>query len=105
MTVSARLSHALHQTLGDEAGGDLVNLMQNMDASRAELRELNDLNFARIESKFEIMSARIDSKFETMSAGLETKMEHRFADLLKWSFVFWVGAGAAIAALAGVLRR
>ena len=90
--------------------------MQNLDASRAELRELNDLNFARIESKFESMSARIDSKFETMSArfdgkleamsaGLETKMEHRFADLLKWSFVFWVGAVAAIAALAGVLRR
>jgi hypothetical protein len=25
-------------------------------------------------------------------------------DLIKWSFVFWVGAVGAIAALAGVLR-
>ncbi|HYU09695.1 MAG TPA: hypothetical protein VEK77_09975 [Gemmatimonadales bacterium] len=37
-------------------------------------------------------------------AGLETKLERRFGDLIKWSFVFWVGAVGAIAALAGVLR-
>ena len=138
MTVSARLSHALHQSLGDEAAEDFTNLVQHMEASRAELRELNDLNFARIESRFERMSARFDSKFEsmntrfdskfetmsarfdgkleamsagfdgkleTMGARLECRIESRFADLLKWSFVFWVGAVAAIAALAGVLRR
>jgi hypothetical protein len=27
------------------------------------------------------------------------------SDLMKWSFVFWCGAVAAIAALAGVLRQ
>ena len=27
------------------------------------------------------------------------------ADLMKWSFLFWVGAVAAIAVLAGVLRN
>jgi hypothetical protein len=35
---------------------------------------------------------------------VETKLEQRTADLIKWSFVFWVGAVGAIAALAGVLR-
>ena len=37
---------------------------------------------------------------ETVSNGLEKVR----ADLLKWSFVFWVGSVTAIAALAGVLR-
>jgi hypothetical protein len=38
-------------------------------------------------------------------ARLETLIEKRSADLIKWSFVFWVGAVAAIAMLAGVLGR
>lgn len=37
-------------------------------------------------------------------ARLETQIERSRSDLMKWSFVFWVGAVAAIAALAGVLR-
>ena len=36
---------------------------------------------------------------------LETPIERRSADLIKWPFVFWVGAVAAIAMLAGVLGR
>jgi hypothetical protein len=35
---------------------------------------------------------------------MEARSERRFGDLIKWSFVFWVGAVAAIAMLAGVLR-
>jgi hypothetical protein len=31
-------------------------------------------------------------------------MHARFNDLLKWSFVFWVGAVGAVAALTGMLR-
>jgi hypothetical protein len=37
-------------------------------------------------------------------AKLEGLVERTKADLMKWSFVFWVRAVAAIAALAGVLR-
>jgi hypothetical protein len=37
-------------------------------------------------------------------ARLETRFERRFGDLIKWSFVFWVGAVAAIAMLARALR-
>ena len=35
---------------------------------------------------------------------MDARFERRFGDLIKWSFVFWVGAVGAIAALAGVLR-
>jgi hypothetical protein len=34
---------------------------------------------------------------------MEARFERRFSDLIKWSFVFWVGAVAAIAMLAGAL--
>jgi hypothetical protein len=36
-------------------------------------------------------------------AHLETRLERRIGDLIRWSFVFWVGAVGAIAMLARVL--
>lgn len=129
MAITARLSHKLHQTLGDEAAEDLVNWMQQVDAQRAELRELNELNFSRIDARFaearqaaqadlaelrQAMQGRFAEVREEMKAGfanvreemahLETRLERRIGDLIKWSFVFWVGAVGAIAMLAGVLR-
>jgi hypothetical protein len=62
-----------------------VTRLEGVDAYRgdiAELRQEMQLGFAKLE-------------------GL---VERTKADLMKWSFVFWVGAVAAIAALAGVLR-
>ena len=109
MPITARLSHKLHQTLGDEAAEDLVNWMQQIDAHRAELRELNELNFSRLDARLAEMATRADlaELRQELHAGLgslETKLEQRTADLMKWSFVFWVGAVGAIAVLAGVLR-
>ncbi len=69
-----------------------------MDATyRTDLRELNELNYARFEARLAQLEATIVGR-------LEAKIEQRTADLMKWSFLFWVGAVAAIAALAGVLR-
>jgi hypothetical protein len=129
MAITARLSHKLHQTLGDEAAEDLVNWMQQVDAQRAELRELNELNFSRVDARFaearqatqvdlaelrHATHADVAQLRQEMKAGfaevrqemahLETRLERRIGDLIKWSFVFWVGAVGAIAMLAGVLR-
>jgi hypothetical protein len=122
MPITARLSHKLHQTLGDEAAEDLVNWMQHVDAQRVELRELNELNFSRVDARLgearhaaqadlaelrQEMLAGFAALRQTLQAGLggvETKLEQRTADLMKWSFVFWVGAVGAVAMLAGVLR-
>src|SRR6266508_1400954 len=154
MAITARLSHKLHQTLGDDAAEDLVTWMQQVDAQRVELRELNELNFARVDARFaearqaaradlaelrqemgsgfaetesgfaavrqEMQSgfagsdAKLAALHEEMRVGfsdlrqemarLEAGLERRIGDLIKWSFVFWVGAVGAIAMLAGVLR-
>jgi hypothetical protein len=83
--VSPHLLRKLQEVLGAEAARDLVTRLEGVDACRgdiAELRHEMQLGFAKLE-------------------GL---VERTKADLMKWSFVFWVGAVAAIAALAGVLR-
>ena len=97
MPITAKLSRKLYETFGDEAAGDMVDWMHQVDAQRAELRELNELNFARFEARLAQVEATIVGR-------LEAKIEQRTADLMKWSFMFWVGAVAAIAVLAGMLR-
>ena len=77
---------------------------QMMDGHLAALREEVRVGHARCNTKVETALARSDVKLETGLAHIETKFERRFGDLLKWSFVFWCGAVAAIAALAKVLR-
>ena len=85
MSLSPRLQRKLLESLGQEAAEDLVTWMEQADSHRADVAELRhemQLGFSRIEAM----------------------VEKRFGDLMKWSFVFWVGAVSAIAALAGVLR-
>jgi hypothetical protein len=97
MAVSARLSRSLHVTLGEDGAADMVAWMQGVESGRSEIRELHDLYAARTQARFDVIEARIDSaKNEVLSA-----MDHRFADLIKWSFLFWCGAvGAALLAQA-----
>lgn len=111
MPITTRLSRKLHQTLGQEAAEDLVAWMQQLDTQRADLRELNELNFSRFEARLAEVRhetqagfAQLRQELQVGLSGVETKLAQRAADLIKWSFVFWVGAVAAIAALAGVLR-
>jgi hypothetical protein len=97
MPITAKLSRKLYETFGDEAAGDMVDWMHQAEAQRVELRELAELHFARFEARLAQVEATIVGR-------LEAKIEQRTADLMKWSFMFWVGAVAAIAVLAGVLR-
>ena len=137
MAITPRLSRKLHQTLGDEAGKDLVNWMQQMDANHlnfarfdarlgeaatradlsgvradlAELREATRADLAELRQEmntgFAVLRQEMNTGFAALRqemAHLEARFERRFSDLIKWSFVFWVGAVGAIAMLAGVLR-
>ena len=58
-----------------------------MDATyRADLRELNELNFARFDAKLEQRLAQVKS------------------DLVKWMFVFWAPTALGVVSLL-LLRR
>jgi hypothetical protein len=119
MAVSNRLSRKLHEVFGTEAAQAMVDWMQRVDRGRTELRELNDLSYARFEAKLEAkvnqaiaevraemksLKIELELKIDATASKLESKMDvtlarHR-ADLIKWAFVFWVTALVAILAVA-----
>ncbi|MGH7529303.1 MAG: hypothetical protein ACREMN_02885 [Gemmatimonadales bacterium] len=109
------MSRKLHQNLGEEAAEDLVNWMNHVEARVGDGATRSDLAALRADfgEMREAMRADLAELRQEMRVGfaelreemarLEARFERRFGDLIKWSFVFWVGAVAAIAMLAGVL--
>ena len=96
-----------------------------LDATyRADLRELNELNFARFDAKLEQRLATLDAAWQGRWTQLDAKLEQRLAELrvelvkelagvksgLKWMLAFWaptalavIGTGAGVISL--LLRR
>ena len=122
MPVTAKLSRKFYERLGDEIATELVDWFNAVDtAYRADLKDLNELNFQRFDAKVEQRFAEADAKLEKRLAELEVKFEHRFADLgqqfvelratsredlaavradlIKWAFVFWVPTALAVLGL------
>jgi hypothetical protein len=79
--VTAKLSRRFYEKLGDDVANELLEWFNQVDATyRADLRELNELNFARFEAK------------------LDAKLADLRTELLTWMFLFWVTSlGALIA--------
>jgi len=107
--ITPRLSQKLQQTLGGQEGAEFVNWMHQMDARASDVATHGDLAELRAELRADIAELRQEMRvgfvrIHEEMANLEIRFERRFGDLVKWSFVFWVGAVGAIAALAGVLR-
>ena len=120
MGITPRLYRKLNQMLGEEAE-DLVNWMDHVDAQGAEWREATraDLaeqrqemltGFSELRQEMQVGFAELRQEMQVGFANLrqemaqlEARFERRFSDLIRWSFLFWVGAVGAIAILAGVL--
>lgn len=107
MPVTATLSRKFYEKFGDDITNELVNWFNQVDATyRSELRELNELNFARFDARLEQRSAEVkaelraglaelDMRFaglETKFAGLEGKFGGLEARLVRWMFLFWVAS-------------
>jgi predicted RNA-binding protein with PIN domain len=128
MSVSASTIRALHQALGDEAADEMIDRMNQADAARAEHREMIQLTLARHEDQLalqfvafrEEMRAALDEFRKEMAdlrkemadfktevradiARLDNKIEQRFADVMRWSLMYWLGVVGSIAALAKIL--
>ncbi len=69
MPVTAKLSRKFYETFGDDLANEIVEWFNQVDLMyRTELRDLNDMNFAR----------------------LEAKLADLRSELIKWMFLFWV---------------
>ena len=86
MPVTAKLSKLFYDRLGDAVANELVDWFNAVDATyRADLRELNELNFARFDAKLEQrvaeLHAKLDARIERVAADLNGKIERVAADL------------------------
>jgi hypothetical protein len=96
LPVTARLSRAFYDRLGDDIANELVNWFNAVDATyRDDLRQVNELNFARFDARLEqrlaelraeleMRIAALDRRFDSLEArfdGLEARQEDRAAAL------------------------
>ena len=82
-----------------------------MVTHRAELRELNELSYGRLDSRISEVRHELRAELGTLRmemhdgfadlklamANAETKSERRFGEVIKWSFLFWSGSFATAA--------
>ena len=70
MPVTAKLSRAFYDALGDQIANELVEWFNQVDATyRSELKELNESNFARLDARIERVAADLRAD---MAAGLRS---------------------------------
>lgn len=82
MPVTARLSKLFYERLGEQIAGELVDWFNQVDATyRNDLRELNELNFARFDAKLEQRLAQFEAKLEQRFAQLDAKIDRGIAGL------------------------
>ncbi len=101
MPVTARLSKAFYDRFGEQIANELVDWFNAVDATyRSDLRELNELNFARFDAKLEQRVAELDAKIDRVAAQLDAKidrvaaeltavLERRLGEQTRWLFVAW----------------
>jgi len=108
--VTARLSKRFYDVLGEDIANELVDWFNAVDLTphfargglyRADLRELNDLNFARFDAKLEQRLAELRAELLTE---LRTAIAGLRAELVRWMFGFWVTTLLGIAGLLIALR-
>src|SRR3989442_14223437 len=104
MPVTAKLSRKFYEKLGDEVANELVEWFNLVDATyRSDLRQLNELNFARFDAKLEQRIAELRAELQTeMRAGF-ARVDQRLAEfgarLTKRKFNFWIGQARTTVAL------
>ena len=86
MPVTAKLSKLFYDRLGDAVANELVDWFNAVDATyRADLRELNELNFARFDAKLDQrvaeLHAKLDAKIDRLAAELNGKIDRVAAEL------------------------
>lgn len=117
MPVTARLSGKFYERFGDEIANELVEWFNAVDSTyQGQLKEINDLNWARMEARFDAFDARMTAfevRMEARMAAFESRMDARFekfrSEMLLWMFAFWTATVipliGVMLALSGTFRR
>ncbi len=82
MPVTARLSKAFYEKLGEDVTNELVNWFNAVDATyKSELRDLNELNYARFDAKLEQRIAELRAELRESIAALRSELREELAAL------------------------
>ena len=127
MPVTAKLSKRFYDVLGEDVANEMVEWFNAVDlAYRTDLRELNELNFARFDAKLEQRLAELRSdllvelrggdqqvrielqqhrtELHQLRTELRTGLQQVRVELLRWMFGFWVTTFIGIAGLVIALQ-
>jgi hypothetical protein len=97
--VTAKLSKRFYDVLGEDVANELVDWFNAVDLTyRTDLRELNDLNFARFDAKLEQRLAELRSDLlvelrtglQQVRSDAHIELQQVRTELLRWMFGFWV---------------
>src|SRR4029077_3371420 len=84
MPVTAKLSRKFYEKFGDELTNELVEWFNQVDATyRGDLRELNDVNFARFDAGLDQRVTGLEARLEAVEARLEARMTRFEARIIK----------------------
>ena len=110
MPVTAKLSLKFYEKLGEDVANELVEWFNSVDATyRSDLRELNELNFARFDAKLEQRISQLRAELQAEMREGFARVDQRFAEfetkLTNRLFVFWVAQAATTVGLVfGIVR-
>ena len=115
MPVTAKLSRKFYEKLGDDVATELVEWFNMVDATyRSDLRDLNELNYARFDAKLEQriaelraemyagfarLEAKIDTRLTELGSNFDSRLARLETRLTKRLFGFWIAQAAATAGL------
>jgi hypothetical protein len=117
--VTARLSGKFYERFGDEIANELVEWFNAVDTTyQTQLKEVNDLNWARMQARFDAFDARMDAfeariegrmnafeariegRMNAFEAHIEARLEKFRSEMLLWMFAFW---SATVIPIIGVM--
>ena len=97
MPVTAKLSKAFYERVGEQAANELVDWFNAVDATyRADLRELNELNFARFDAKLEQRLAEFRGEMRAGFAQQDATIERRLGEQTRFLYLAFAAQMAAI---------
>ena len=107
MPVTVKLSELFYRKLGHEVVDEMVNWFNQVDDTyRGQLRELNELNFARFDAKLEQRLAEVKAEIAQLCGEFRADLHAQGKMLIRWMFTFWITTVTTLGGLmVAVLHR
>jgi len=104
---NGRIPASLRTRLGDDATFGLVELLsaEEKDWSDRMLTSATERFERRLTQEISLLRQDFHQSLNEGLAGIRTELATVRVEMLRWSFVFWIGQVAAVAALLALMLR